>query len=231
MLDLVMIPALGCDSRLYEKVAPALADLVRPQTRIADRDSFAGCVKQILDATPASFIVYGTSFGGRVAMELTLAAPRRVKGLVVTGAGPRATPDLAVGLRRSARIRGGEFDAVVIEHADIISHLPAPNGPATREAFIAMAHTDGPELMAKQSDALAHRIDLRPRLGDISCPALMLWGEHDQFTSAADGLALSTAIPMARFVEIPDCGHFPSLEYPDETVAALRHWLIDSGLT
>jgi pimeloyl-ACP methyl ester carboxylesterase len=154
-----------------------------------------------------------------------------VKGLVVTGAGPRATPDLTVGLRRSARIRGGEFDAVVIEHADIISHLPGPNGPATREAFITMSHAQGPDLMARQSDALAHRVDLRPRLGEISCPALMLWGDHDQFTSASVGLALATAIPKARFVEIPDCGHFPSLEYPEETAAALRHWLIDSALT
>jgi pimeloyl-ACP methyl ester carboxylesterase len=231
MLDLVMIPALGCDRRLYEKIAPALADLVRPQTVIADRDSFAGCVQQVLEGAPESFVIYGTSFGGRVAMELTLAAPGRVKGLVVTGAGPRATPDLAVGLRRSSRIRGGEFDAVVIEHADIISHLPGPNGPSTREAFIAMSRAQGPDLMARQSDALAHRTDLRPRLGEISCPTLMLWGDHDQFTSAADGLNFSMMIPRARFVEIPECGHFPSLEYPEETIAALRHWLIDNGLT
>ena len=47
----------------------------------------------------------------------------------------------------------------------MIAHLPGPNGPATRHAFIAMARKQGAELMARQSDALANRGDLRPRLG------------------------------------------------------------------
>jgi pimeloyl-ACP methyl ester carboxylesterase len=26
-------------------------------------------------------------------------------------------------------------------------------------------------------------------------------------------------------VELPECGHFPTLEYPDESAAALERWL------
>ena len=226
-----MIPALGCDAGLYSKIVPALRGVANITTVIADRAAFAGCVEQVLAAAPPTFIVLGTSFGGRVAMQVVLAAPNRVTGLVVIGSAPGPTPDLQAGLRRSARLRGGEFAAVIEEMAAIISHLPGPNGPSTRQAFIAMAHRQGAEMMARQSDALANRGDLRPRLSEISCPALMLWGAHDQFVAARDGLALAAAVPRGRFVEIADCGHFPPLEAPEATAGAIRHWLADSGLT
>ena len=231
MLDLVMIPAFGCDHRLYAEIAPGLADIIRPRTIIADRDSFAECTAQILAAAPQHFVVLGTSFGGRAAMELTLAAPERVLGLAVIGSGPSPSPELAAGLRRSERLHAGEMEGVLSEMGNMVSHLPGVLGPAAREAFIAMGRGMGAEAMARQSDALAHRGNLAPRLAEIKCPALMLWGVHDKFVSARDGLALAMAIAGARYVEIPDCGHFPSLEAPEETVGTIRHWLADSRLT
>lgn len=231
MTIVIAVPALGCDGRLYAAVDSLLPDDVDMAVVIPDRDSFAGCVAQVLEQAPERFVIMGTSFGGRVALELTLTAPDRVAGLVVIGAGPGPVADPVAGARRSERLRGGEFDKVVTEMADIISHLPGPNGAATREAFIAMCKTQGAALMARQSDALAKRTDLWPRLPEITCPALMLWGKHDQFSPAADGLRLSSAVGQGRYVELADCGHFPTLEYPDESAAALVHWLKDSGLT
>ncbi len=230
MHTLILIPALGCDERLYEKIGPELGDLVSLRTIMADRDRLAACVEQVMAAAPEQFIVLGTSFGGRVAMEAALAAPERVKGLVVIGSSAGPTPDRAAGLRRSQRLRGGEFETVIGEMAAMIAHLPGPQGPATRDAFIAMARRQGAELAARQSDALAWREDLYPRLGEISCPALMLWGAEDKFVAAHEGLRLSTAVPHGRYAEIPDCGHFPPLEAPDETADTIRNWLADTGL-
>lgn len=230
MTALVAIPAFGCDARLYAPIRHLLPGSVEMSVEIADADSFAGCVAQVLAGAPERFVVMGTSFGGRLAIELTLAAPQRVSGLVVIGSGPGPAADLAAGRRRSSRLRAGEADAVVAEMAAIISHLPGPNGPAARDAFIAMARTQGPDVMARQSDALAGRIDLWPRLSEVECPALMLWGKHDQFSPAADGLRMSAAIARGRYVELASCGHFPTLEYPDESAAAISHWLTDAKL-
>lgn len=231
MHTLVMIPAFGCDERLYRGIAPGLTDIVSPRTIIAGADSFKACMEQILAAAPGTFVVLGTSFGGRAAMEVALAAPERVKGLIVIGSSAGASPDVAAGLRRSIRLRGGEMEGVIAEMGEMVAHLPGPKGPATRDAFIAMARAQGAGFMAQQSDALANRYDLRPRLHEIKCPALMLWGVHDQFSPAREGFALSMAIPAARYVEIAECGHFPPLEAPEETIDAIRHWLIDSALT
>jgi pimeloyl-ACP methyl ester carboxylesterase len=230
MILLLVIPALGCDERLYRDIAPSLARLVRMQTIIADRDRMSACVKQVLAQAPDAFILLGTSFGGRVAIETALAAPNRVKGLVVIGASPGPVADPVAGFRRSERLRGGEFEQVVKEMGDMVAHLPGPRGPSTRETFIAMAREFGAERMAWQSDAMAHRSDLWAIVHEIKCPALMLWGKHDRFSPASDGLKLSAALPKARYVEIAECGHFPSLEAPEETADAIGHWLVASGL-
>jgi pimeloyl-ACP methyl ester carboxylesterase len=115
-----------------------------------------------------------------------------------------------------------------MEMADMVSHLPGPNGAKARNAFISMAQKLGGALMARQSAALATRADLWPRLGEITCPSLMLWGREDRFSPAGDGLKMSTSLLHGRYAEISDCGHFPSLEAPEETADIILHWLQDS---
>lgn len=230
MPDLVMIPAMGCDGRLYADIAPRLSAAVKPITLVTDKNAMADCVQQVLAGAPERFVVLGTSFGGRTALEVALAAPERVQGLIVIGAGAGAALDQAAGLKRAERLRGTEFGKVVAEMAGMISHLPGPRGPSARDCFIAMAQAMGGEAMARQAEAMAGRLDLRPRLGEITCPALMLWGREDQFSPAAEGLKISMALPHGHYVAISACGHFPSLEAPEETTHILLHWLRDSEL-
>jgi pimeloyl-ACP methyl ester carboxylesterase len=230
MVKLVLIPALGCDAGLYGEIAPVLETRVQLQTVLADRSDLADCVAQVLAAAEGPFVVLGTSFGGRVALETALAAPERVVGLVVIGASAGPAADPAIGFKRSNRLRSGELEQVAAEMGAMISHLSGPRGPHARDAFIAMMRRQGAELVARQSDALAKRSDLWPRLAEITCPALMLWGKHDQFSPAAEGLRLSAGVVRGRYVELADCGHFPTLEYPYETAAVLVHWLQDEGL-
>ena len=125
-------------------------------------------------------------------------------------------------------MRGKEFETVVTEMADMISHLPGANGAKARSAFMAMAHELGGALMSRQAEALAKRLDLWPRLGEIACPCLMLWGREDNFSPGAEGLKFSMTLPHGRYAEISECGHFPSLEAPEETADIILHWLQDA---
>lgn len=230
MNSLVMLPAMGCDARLYAPVAASLVDVL-PSSVIADDASIAGCVAQVLAAAPQHFIIMGTSFGGRVALETAMAAPERVTGLIVIGSGAKAVADRAGGDRRVARLRSGEFDQVVSDMSDMVSHLAGPLGRQTRDAFIAMAHDLGAARMANQAEAMATRADVSSRLGMISCPALMLWGREDKLSPAADGMTMASAMPQGRYVEIEKCGHFPTLEAPEASAAIIQHWLDDHALT
>ena len=45
--------------------------------------TFAGCVAGVLERSPERFILCGYSLGGRIALQIALAAPGRVKRLVL----------------------------------------------------------------------------------------------------------------------------------------------------
>lgn len=217
---------MACDGDLYAPLIAALGG-VATSTIVCEHSTLDGNVRQVLERAPPQFIVLGTSFGGRVALETALAAADRVKGLVVIGNGAKAVADSAAGLRREARMRGGEFEQVVLEMSEMVAHLPGLRGPATRQAFIDMAKIVGADVVANQAAAMAMRGDVSTRLAEIACPALMLWGREDQFSPAADGLSMSLATQHGRYAEIAECGHFPTLEAPEETAAILQHWLQD----
>jgi pimeloyl-ACP methyl ester carboxylesterase len=227
MLPLVMLPALCCDEGLYNAVTAALSDLVSPRIIIPYEATLAACAGKVLSEVDGDFIVMGTSFGGHVAREVAFAAPERVKGLWIIGAGPGANPNPQAALERSAKLRGGQEEDIYQQFHKMITHLPGERGPWAADEFLAMARRMDPQKVALQADALATRPDRWNDLGRITCPTLLLWGVHDQFSAAADALRMAGLIPHARYVEIADCGHLPTLETPDEVVEAARHWLAD----
>ena len=61
------------------------------------------------------------------------------------------------------------------------------------------------------------------RLGEISCPVLVLVGEHDEkFTELGHRLALG--LPRATLTVIADAGHSVHLEQPVATADAIASW-------
>jgi pimeloyl-ACP methyl ester carboxylesterase len=224
-MKLIQIPALGCDDELYGSFDAHLPATLEPQTIVTVADRMSACVEQVVAQAPEQFILMGTSFGARVAMETAVTAPERVKALIIIGSGPGPVVDQAGGLKRSARVRGGEFDAVLKEMGDIISHLPGPRGPATMEAFRTMGRRLGSEKFALQSDALAHRGDLWPQMAHISCPVLCLWGAHDQFSAPDVGEKIAATVRNGKCIVLENCGHFPTLEYPEDSARIVAEFL------
>lgn len=227
MRTLVMIPALCCDEGLYEGVTAPLSDLVSVRIIIPYEATLRACANKVLNEVDGDFIVMGTSFGGHVAREVALAAPARVKGLWIIGAGAGAVANRQAGLERSAKLRDGRAEEVYQQFYQTVTHLPGERGQWAADHFLAMARRSDPLKVALQADALATRPDRWNDLGQIACPTLLLWGVHDQFAPAADALRMAGLIPHARYVEIAQCGHLPSLEAPDEFVTAAQHWLAD----
>jgi pimeloyl-ACP methyl ester carboxylesterase len=50
-------------------------------------------------------------------------------------------------------------------------------------------------------------------------------GEHDLICGPAQGKMIADGAQAATLVTIPDCGHDPELEAPDELARAVGDWL------
>jgi|SRR6266545_1191677 len=91
--------------------------------------------------------------------------------------------------------------------------------------------TMNPEIAAHFFRRLAPRYDVRPQLGTIISPTLVIVGRHDWVCQPAAGRALAGAIPGACLVELPDAGHFGFSETPAPFLHAVHEYLahFDAG--
>lgn len=67
-----------------------------------------------------------------------------------------------------------------------------------------------------------------PHVGTVTAPVLIVWGRDDRFFPLAVGEDLHRSIPGSRFAVIPDAGHLPMWEQPDEVNRLIADFLTTS---
>ena len=190
-------------------------------------DTIAGMAARLLADAPERFHLIAHAMGGFTAFEVMRQQPQRVLSLVLIATlapndGPAQTE------RRQGYIRlveAGRFDQVVEERVPIL--LPPDRreeGPLLARVR-QMAADTGAERFLAQQRAIMSRIDSRPSLAAIKVPTLVIRGAQDGITAPEHQHEILAGIPHARFVEIPECGHLPTLERPDTVNRLLIDWL------
>jgi 3-oxoadipate enol-lactonase len=187
---------------------------------------YADHVARTMDALklPATTDVFGNGFGAssrwnwrsarralggswsrtRLRPSRRLGLPLRGMAEKVRAHGMQSVLDTAIG-----RMFPAEFQAA---HPDVVARRKAKLAPANAECF------------ARACLALA-ALDLRPQLGRIRNPTLVMCGALDQTTPPALAQEVAKAIPGALYREIAGSGHCPMLEQPDALVAEMSAFL------
>ncbi len=227
-LPIVLVPGLNCSARLYAEQIPALW-WFGPVT-VADHtrdDSMTAIAARILAAAPPRFALVGLSMGGYIAMEMTRQAPQRVAKLALLDTGPRPeTPEQTA--RRRPRIelaKAGHMTEVADVQFPLLVHPSRHGDQALRNLTRYMAEETGSAAFLRQQQATISRPDSRPGLSAIAFPTLVLVGDSDQVAPPALSEEMAAAIPGARLVVIPDCGHLSTLERPQAVTQALVEWM------
>jgi pimeloyl-ACP methyl ester carboxylesterase len=78
---------------------------------------------------------------------------------------------------------------------------------------------------------LLHRLDLRPLLGDVRQPVLLLAGDLDPVVRREDLEELLRRLPGAGLFLLEGCGHFPGLTHPEMLAEVVRFFLTPPAAT
>jgi pimeloyl-ACP methyl ester carboxylesterase len=220
----VLIPGLLCTPRLYAEQLPALWRF-GPVT-VADHtrdDSMRGIARRILSLAPPRFALIGLSMGGYVCYEVMRQAPDRVVRLALldTTARPDAPEQTEARRRQIEMAQDGRFDGI----AQLLFPrfvAAARRDDRTLQAIVrTMAEDTGAEAFVRQQTAIMNRADSRPTLAAIACPTLVVVGADDTLTPPDRAAEMAAAIPNARQVVVPSCGHLSTLEQPQAVTDAL----------
>jgi pimeloyl-ACP methyl ester carboxylesterase len=225
---LVLVPGLACSARVWSPVLPALWR--HGPVMIANHcrdDTMSAIAARILAEAPPRFALAGHSMGGYIAFEIMRQAPRRVTRLALLNSSARPDSPEATA-RREAQIvlaEAGRLHDVIEQLLPLFIHPDRLQEPALRDLVHAMADDVGPEGFVRHQRAIMSRPDSRPGLASIRCPVMVLASAQDDLLPVELSLEISTAIPGARLVLIPDCGHLSLPEHPTEVGRAMLDWL------
>jgi pimeloyl-ACP methyl ester carboxylesterase len=71
-----------------------------------------------------------------------------------------------------------------------------------------------------------NRTGLRKRLGEITVPVLVIWGENDRYLSPSLARSVLAEIPSSKLVMFEKCGHSPMLEYPEKFTKTVSDFIL-----
>lgn len=185
----------------------------------ADVTDIAGLASHYLDLVERLEldrpVLVGASFGGRVACEVVLREPTRVRRLVLLAPVGLEIPDHPVTPlfpRSREEARGMLFhDQELAERFSSGAEFGCVLGTDRDHGALRRFRDDGTP-------------DLAPRLGGVAVPTLVIWGDHDRVVPPAHGERFAALVPGARLQTIPGCGHGLPFEAPAPVANAIAEF-------
>jgi pimeloyl-ACP methyl ester carboxylesterase len=231
------VAALAPAHRAIAVDLPGFGDSVKPLGARYDPAYFARTMIALLDALEIDRAdVVGNSMGGRVAIEMGLGHPDRVRrlGLLAPSLAwlrdrpwapylrlvppqlgflqPAPRPLVEAIVRRVVPNGGEGWTAAGVD--EFLRSYLEPRG---RAAFYAAARN----IYLEEPHGPT---GFWTRLPDLQPPSLFVWGRQDGLVPISFAGHVRRALPGAKHLEL-SCGHVPQLERPRETHAALLRFL------
>ena len=247
---LVLIPGLGYDGWMYSRMIPGLAEqfqVISIDNRgsgLSDKPAgpytaqiLAADVIGLLDEFGAAKAhIVGHSMGGFIAQALAIDYPERVDKLVLSATNfggphhiPITPPAMAVltdvssdpierlrrGIAISAAPGFAESNAEFVE-SWVQYRIAHPIDPAGYQAQLAIG-----------LGLLSETASFEHKLGRVTAPTLLLFGEHDVVVPPGNAELLAAKLPHARVEILPNAGHVFPFETPEAANRAITRFLLE----
>ena len=229
--------ALASRFRTISLDLPGFGDSVKPVLAPYHPPFFARSIVDLMDALNIDRAhVIGNSMGGRIALELGLRHPDRVRDLVLVAPSLawkrerpwaplvrlfrpelgllQATPRWAFESALHRLIPAAADNWV---RAGVDEFLRAYTTPRGRVAFYAAARN----IYLEEPHGAK---GFWTRLAGLQARTLFVWGELDRLVPIGFARHVEETLPSARHLRL-DCGHVPQLERPEQTQAAIVAFL------
>jgi pimeloyl-ACP methyl ester carboxylesterase len=241
---LVMVHGLDRVARTYDHLAVRFTPRYRvlaidmrghgdsgwdPQGRYLVEDHVGDLEGIVAQLKLRDLVLWGNSTGGRVVQVFAGKHPELVSRVISEDVGPERPRQIADGYaKRVEQERAGWAST-----EELLAQLTKANprmSPAVLEAYVRYGtrkQADG-RIEWKRDPQLVKGFvatDLWRFVREIKAPILYILGGRSTIVPAETQAELRKTLPNAQLITIPDVGHYPSDEQPDEVVRLVNRFL------
>lgn len=193
---------------------------------------------EVLQVSNAAFI--GHSLGGMISTEFALRYPDICTQIIlVSPAGFLAMP-APIRLLGHLFLRPALLNPVLPRTwRQLLAFAFSQSNPYTKHFIEVQAESEAAGDVAAIIGGVSRVMsDLRPdflskcflsRLDKIEQPIAMIWGDRDRLVPSKGLRRAAKAMPTARLLELPKCGHLPLIELPNELLRFVEQALTEAG--
>ena len=171
-------------------------------------------------------LLVGYTLGAAIALQFALDYPQAVKGLVLSAVSVAPRAEARSGLLdsclKAATGNAQAVDAWLDFHRQITTWV----APDLRAHLLTRQLQVGP--MSQHRMLLAiYGFDVRERIESLRTPLLLIRGADDVLNPPPVERELHAEIPGSRFVSLPQAGHFPATERPEEVNRLIEEFIAE----
>lgn len=192
------------------------------------RRAQASLVAHLLDYLKLEKVwLCGNSMGGEIALNIALANPQRVAGLILIDSAGVNVPGSGSLAPRYLQfpVVGRVLTALALTSDKLVrqglekSFYDQTKVTAERVAnYYRPLRTRGGQLAAVRARTQWKLFPIEADLGRITLPTLIIWGSDDRLIPLEAGRKMSLLIKDSRLVIFDNCGHVPQEEMPERVV-------------
>ena len=215
--NLGWLPWMDCvaeSATVYAPTHPGFGASERPELleSVSDMARFYLWMIQELELKDVSLV--GHFLGGWIAAEMATMSPGVIRSLTLVD---------AAGVRPEV----GEIADIFLlgeEETTRLAFHDAASVPGYADIFERELSPEEHEMRVRGRE-MTTRLCWKPYMYDrslvwllerVNVPTLVVWGAEDRIIPVDSGRRISEAIPGSRLEIIPECGHLPHVEKPDE---------------
>jgi pimeloyl-ACP methyl ester carboxylesterase len=176
-------------------------------------------------------ILCGLSMGGYIVMQYAQKYGNELAGIVLCSTKTVAdSPAVAENRRKQA---AGLKDKTLELRSIADTMIPKlfaektfRNKPEVVQELRVVIESNNPHGVAAAALGMAERSDTTELLGKLNIPVLVIGGSEDQFSPPSEMKQIAEKTKRGKFIEIPNAGHLPPLEQPDQFATTLKEWTL-----
>ena len=179
-------------------------------------------------------IIIGHSAGGRLAVDMALAYPDRVRALILiapalkeAGAGPLTRFFLRIRLLEGMYLRIIR-NQLTSDPMDLFSRAwydPGSIPPELIDHYTLPLYIENWDKALLDYSKSSQRPDITPRLKEIKIPILIIHGAQDEIVPVTDSAEAVQLLRQGQLHILEDCGHVPHEECPEKSARLVTQFL------